>query len=332
MPQLVEYADELVTRIGPRPGGSKGEHQAAETIAANLEGLGLDTWIQEFSTARGVGWVRVLYYLLGVIAAEVLFAYPGLAILSFILALISAALLVLDLLGMNPLYGLFNKGLSQNVVSRYVPSGADPRRKVIIVAHYDSGRSMIQCAPFVASYYVLIRQIIRYAVLALALVALFSLLPLPELLVLVLSVIGLIIGIALLLAAIIEVVNLFLPYNQGANCNASGVAAMMGVAETLVGVRSPGAAAPGRRTRGARSTNERTSAAERGGAYAPREAEGGYEDTGYDEYDADASADTQGRTRGGSGARAAAGIGGAAPAAGTAKAAPRAPAPGRHSG
>ena len=249
MQRLVNYADELVTSIGPRPGGSKGEHEAAELIAANLENLGLDTWIQEFSVARSIGWVRVAYYLLGVIAAEMLFIVPQLSPLAFILALAAAALVLLDLMGKNPLYNLFNKGLSQNVVAHYVPEGADPRRKVVVVAHYDSGRSMLQCAPLFAPYYVLLRNSIRICVLALLVVALFSLFPLPEILLLLLSVIGLIIGIVLLIAALIEVTNLFLPYNQGANCNASGVAALMGIAETLVGMRGEGGVDTGRAPR-----------------------------------------------------------------------------------
>ncbi|MDR1357797.1 MAG: hypothetical protein LBJ48_00345, partial [Coriobacteriales bacterium] len=242
MQRLAQYADELVMNVGPRPGGSEGEHEAAELIAAHLDGLGLNTWIQEFSAARSIGWVRVLYYLLGVVAAELLFALPAFTALAFILALASAALLVLDVLGKNPLYKLFNKGLSQNVIGRYVPKGADPRRKVVVVAHYDSGRSMLQCAPPVVGVYVLLRKGIRSCLVALVLVTLLSLLPLPEPVVFLLSILGLIIGILVLAAALVEVVNLFMPYNQGANCNASGVAAMMGVAETLVGVRGEGEA------------------------------------------------------------------------------------------
>ncbi|MDR2671810.1 MAG: hypothetical protein LBC35_00615 [Coriobacteriales bacterium] len=237
MSQLVEYADELVTKIGPRPGASKGEHQAAELIAQNFDELGLDAYIQEFNCARGIGWVRILYYLLATAAASFLFFMPEFRILAFILAVLSAALLALDLLDKNPLYNLINKGLSQNVVARYVPEGADPRRKVVIVAHYDSGRSMIQCMPFLANSYVLLRRIIRVSVVALLAVILLSLLPLPEGLALILGILGLAFGVIVLIAALAEIINLFLPYNQGANCNASGVAALFGVAQTLVGVR-----------------------------------------------------------------------------------------------
>lgn len=237
MQRLVKYADELVTSVGSRPGASQGEHQAAELIAANLEDLGLDTWIQEYQCARGVGWVRVLYYMVAAIAAALLYFMPSLTWLSLILVVVAGGLLLLDLLGMNPLFELFNRGVSQNVVGRYSPQGADPRRKVVIVAHYDSGRSMLQCAPLVAPFYTIVRRSIHVCVAALFIVVLLSLLPLPETVLPILSIVGLIMGIIVLIAAIIEVINLFLPYNQGANCNASGVAAMMGVAGTLVGAR-----------------------------------------------------------------------------------------------
>lgn len=237
MQRLVEYADELVTSVGPRPGASKGEHQAAELIATHLENMGLETQIQEFISARSIGWVRVLYYLLGAAAAVLLFAMPGLRFLAFVLAFLTAGLLILDLIGKNPLYNLFNKGLSQNVIARYIPDGADPRRKVVIIAHYDSGRSMLQCAPAVAPFYTIIRMIIRLCIIVLLAVALLSLFPFSEIALLVLSVLALVIGSVLLIAALVEIINLFMPYNQGANCNASGVAAMMGVAETLTGLR-----------------------------------------------------------------------------------------------
>jgi hypothetical protein len=238
MPRLVEYADELVTSVGPRPGASEGEHQAAEQIAVNFESLGLDTWIQEFSCARGGGWARALYYLLGAIAAELLFILPAFAPLAFILALATLALLALDLMGKSPLHNLISRGLSQNVVARYSPNGADPRRKVVVVAHYDSGRSLLQCAPAVAPFYLNLRNGLRICIVVLAVVALLSLLPLPDMLILFLSIVGLVIGVILFIAVIVELVNLFMPYSQGANCNASGVAALMGVAEILAGVRS----------------------------------------------------------------------------------------------
>lgn len=237
MQRLVEYADELVTSVGPRPSTSDAESGAADLIAANLEDLGLDTWIQEFTCPRSTRWIRIVYCLLGVVAAELLFVMPAMAPLALVLSLVVFALLALELLGKNPLSGLLGSGQSQNVVARYTPEGADPRRKVVVIAHYDSGRSFLQCAPPVVSFYTIINTIVRVCIAALVVVALLTLFPLPEVVLLFLSIIGLIIGIVLLIATIVEAVNMFMPATPGANNNASGVAAMMGVAETIVGVR-----------------------------------------------------------------------------------------------
>lgn len=248
MQKLVEYADELVTKIGPRPSASQGEHEAAELIATNLESLGLDTWIQEFSGERGAGLFKVLCYVLTVLAAWILFVAPGLTPLAFVLSLLAFALLAMELLDKNPLARFISGGLSQNVVARYVPEGADPRRKVVVITHYDSARTKLQAAPAIARYYLVLRNVVRICIAALVLISLLSLLPLPEMIILFLSVLGLIIGIVMLVFTIVEIINFFMPYNQGANGNASGVAALMGVAETLAGTRDDAGVDLGGRT------------------------------------------------------------------------------------
>jgi hypothetical protein len=249
MSRLVKYADELVTSVGPRPGASKGEHQAAELIAQNFDEIGLDTYIQEFKCARSTGWVRILYYALAALSAFILFFSPTLKIVALVLALVGAVLLILDLLGKNPLFNLFNKGLSQNVVARYSPDGSDSRRKIVVVAHYDSGRSMVQCAPPLASSYVFLRKLIRSSIVGLLVVIVLSLFPLPDLLLLTLGILGVVMGIVLAVAAIFEIINLFMPFNQGANCNASGIATLYGIAQSLTGFRPSRAANSAEKTR-----------------------------------------------------------------------------------
>ncbi|MDR2035531.1 MAG: M28 family peptidase [Coriobacteriales bacterium] len=263
MQSLVHYADELVTKVGPRPSGSNGEHESAELIAENLENLGLDTWLQDFSAARNTSWLRMLYFLLGVIAAELLFLVPTLTALAFILAIIAVVLLVMDLTSFAPLFSLLSTSSSQNVIARYVPEGADPRRKVIVVAHYDAGKTQLQGAPSIASYYPLILKALYVCLVALVLITLFSLFPLPEIVLLLLSIIGLIIGIVLLIATLIEAINLFMPYSHGANSNASGIAALMGVAETLMGGRKSDQASGVSRTRREAGASTRSEAPSR---------------------------------------------------------------------
>ena len=236
MTKLVGFVEELIEEVGARPAASQGEYQAAGLIAAAFDRFGLDVSIQEFICARSVGWVRVLYFLLGTVAAGLVHFAPKLTLLSLFLALAGAVLLALDLLDKNPLFGIFNKGLSQNVVARYVPKGSyDRRRKIVIMAHYDSARSAVQGSPMLANYFLILRLVIRIAVVALVGVILFKVFPLPAALDQILHVLAVILGILILVALVFEVANLFMPFNKGANVNGSGVAALMGIAKHLTG-------------------------------------------------------------------------------------------------
>jgi hypothetical protein len=181
-----------------------------------------------------VAWVRALYYLLGAGASFVLLAQPEFVFLSLLLAAASVLLLALDLFGRNPLFTLFNRGFSQNVIARHIPPGSyDRRRKIIVIAHYDAGRSLVQAAPFFASHYVTARRIVRYVLVTLLVVVAVIMLPLPEIMGQVLDIVAVALGVVALCAAFVEIANMFTPFSKGVNSNASGVAAMMGVAEAL---------------------------------------------------------------------------------------------------
>jgi hypothetical protein len=236
MSQLVDYVDELIQEVGPRPAGTQQEHQAAEIIASRLDEFGLKVDIEEFPCVRHVGWVRALYYALCVIGAAVAIFVPVIRAVGVILVIVGAVLMILDLLGNNPLYSLFKSSLSQNVVGRYIPPGLESssrNRKVVILAHYDSARTMVQAAPPLVSHYALLRRIIRIAMIALIVLSLLMLIPFPAILLTILSVLTGIVAAIVLLALLAEIVNFFMPFNQGANCNGSGIGVLYGLAEAL---------------------------------------------------------------------------------------------------
>ena len=236
MAQLVEYVDELIQEVGPRPAGTQQEHQAAELIAARLDGFGLSVDIEEFPCARNLNWVRALYYALCVIGAVVA-SFSPIPVLGVIVIIIGVVLMVLDYIDKNPLFSLFNNSLSQNVIARYLPSGGEHlghTRRVVVLAHYDSPRTMVQAAPPLIPHYSLLRRVIRIVMGVLALFSLLLLIPFPQL---VRTIIVIVMGIAavlVLLAFLIEIVNFFMPYNQGANCNGSGIGVLYGLAQILV--------------------------------------------------------------------------------------------------
>ena len=235
MAQLVEYVEELIKEVGPRPAGTQQEHQAAELIAARLDESGMSVDIEEFSCARNQGWAKALSYALAVLGA-VIVAFSSLGVLGIILVLAGGILMLLDYLGKNPLLTLFNNSLSQNVIARYTsPANDQPdrSRKVVIMAHYDSSRTMVQAAPPLIKHFSLLNRAIRAAMVLLTVFALLCLIPFPSLLHLVLVVIMIVGAVLLAVAMLMEIINLFMPYSEGANCNGSGIGVLYGLAKIL---------------------------------------------------------------------------------------------------
>jgi hypothetical protein len=260
MAQLIKYVDELIQEVGPRPAGTQQEHQAAELIAARLDELGMKVDIEEFPCARNIGWVRILYYALCLIGVVVSIFLAEFRIIGSILIAVGVILMILDYMGKNPLFTLFKSSLSQNVIARYQPPGSEPTsrsRKVVILAHYDSARTMVQAAPLLVPYYALLRRGIRAAMALLIVIALLMLIPFPTITITVLSVLLGIVAAVVLLAFLAEVVNLFMPYNQGANCNGSSVGVLYGLAQILstgedIATARKASEAKGRRSAGRR--------------------------------------------------------------------------------
>jgi len=235
MAQLVEYVDELIQEVGPRPAGTLQEHQAAEMIAARLDDFDMSVEIEEFNCTRNTGWVRALYYALG-LAGALLVCFTRFPVIGAILIIIGTVLMALDFLDINPLFTLFKNNLSQNVIARYSPPGGDRlgyTRKVVVMAHYDSPRTMVQAAPLLIRHYSMLRRAIRVCMGILLLLALLLFIPFPAIVRTILIVIVGVITVLIALALFAEIINFFMPYNQGANCNGSSVSVLYGVAQLL---------------------------------------------------------------------------------------------------
>lgn len=236
MADLKEYVHELVEEVGPRPAGTEEEHRASELIAQRFLDFGLQTDVDEFSCSGGMTWFRGLYYGLSAVAAIVGFFFPNFLITALIIGILAVVMMVIDLLDKNPLSTLFIRNVSQNVVARHVPrevDGAPRRRKVIIVAHYDTARAQLQAAPFLVNAYPVLRWLVMGAMAIVMVFIFLCLLPLPEMVKTVLSSVSLGAGIVSLIALIFIIIGNFMPYSQGANDNASGVTTLFGIAERL---------------------------------------------------------------------------------------------------
>ena len=234
MPEIIDHVSYLSKEIGPRPGGTEEEQQAALYIADYLQKEAcLAAEIEDFNVRSETELPALICAGVLLVAVVLGLAVPAVGVVAFVLALIAAAIMVAEALGKPILSRVLGKGVSQNVVAKYEPAAGDAQahhRKIVLVSHYDSGKVQAEMnGPLLG-----ILPIIKLAAPAAAVVAALLLLiratalgnaaGAPVIVVSVLAVIAMIVGIA---PGIFALAHRFAAYNQGANCNASGVAVLM---------------------------------------------------------------------------------------------------------
>lgn len=242
MAQLMEYADYLSKEIGPRPAGTEEEQQAALYITERFQkDSGFSAQIEEFTSTSNLGLVTVIPGLVVIVVAVLAMIFPVLSIPAFILAAVVAALFSLENTGRPIATRRLARGASQNVVARYQPnydaetSGRARTRKIVLMAHYDSGKvtpsvvravesiklpvplgMVCMCGYILAAVMLLIHIFVNAGVGAIV--------------VNVLTIIALVVCAWPILRAILYH---RAPYNEGANNNATGTAALLEVARRI---------------------------------------------------------------------------------------------------
>lgn len=242
MTNPLDHVAYLSQEIGPRPAGTEEEQRAALYITEQLQkDAGLSTVIEDFN---GVSNSESSFVILSVVSALIAVASLFLSILvvpAIIVTIIAAVLMVLGRFGRPVLSGLLSRGVSQNVVAQYKPAYSDEgpglrRRKVVLVAHYDSGKVRAERSGALAG----LQPALGWASLgAMILLPLFlivryiGLIHADGALAIVLNIVAIIIAIVALIPAIFALLHKVAPYNDAANCNASGVAVLLEVASRI---------------------------------------------------------------------------------------------------
>lgn len=240
MAGLMEDVAHLTQEIGPRPAGTEEEQQAALFIADELQQkAGFSTVIEDFVCAPNADLPKIIYYALALLCALVPLILPVAAIPCLIIAILVVVLFVFDLRDKPLLERFFNNGVSQNVVAKYqpaVPGAAQRRRKIVVVANYDSGKAAFENRGFLGQNLKIVR---------IALAVPLALAPLMLLIKTVFflsdaGVVSLIFNIIIVLCMVLMAVQIALmimvrvgPFTQGANNNASSVAVMVDVARSV---------------------------------------------------------------------------------------------------
>ncbi|MCE5191272.1 MAG: M28 family peptidase [Actinomycetia bacterium] len=229
MSQLIEHVQHLADEIGPRPATTDAEAQAAAYIDDVFRARGLEVERQEFDCPRTYSWAYVAYHVLTLGAAVLSrwFGWPA-----FLVAVASAVLMWFDLDTRWGLSRLMPKGPSQNVIARHVPKARRNERikRVVVVAHYDSAKSSLAFSPGMVKNFGLTFSLMKWLTFITPAVIFISVLPWTK---------GwqpwswyatLAIAVYLVVPLLIDVHReFFMKAVDGANDNASGVAALLGV-------------------------------------------------------------------------------------------------------
>lgn len=243
MAELNEHVAYLSQEIGPRPAGTEEEQRAALYISEQFSAeAGLTTAREDFQCNPDSSLPRTLCSGVAVLVTLVATIVGALAVPAIVVSLICAALAAAEVFDKPVLSRLLNRGVSQNVVARYLPAKsptrASRRRKVIVVANYDSGkvrRDLNGAMPAVLPilYWV---ELAMLVVMPLLLAIRMVLAPDGSVLVVfnVLLAVAMVVAVLPVASFLLEK---FANYNEGANCNAAGVAVLLEVASRVAAAR-----------------------------------------------------------------------------------------------
>ena len=240
MSEIQEHVAYLSQEIGPRPAGTEEEQRAALYVAETLQKEAqLPTEIEDFNCNPNHDVIKMVWCALTALFVLLAMFLPVMVVPSLIVTLLTAVMFALEALGKSPLSRMFRTGASQNVIAKYEPSSPEARRsarrrKIILVANYDSGKIMRDLSSPLLAALPVVRWVELGAMCAAPLVLLVKLLA-PESAVLDI-VFNVLLGVCLVIAllpVISFVMQRVAAYNEGANCNAAGVAVLLEVAARI---------------------------------------------------------------------------------------------------
>jgi hypothetical protein len=230
----IREIERVIQMAEPRTPGSDQERMMASFVAGRLERLGVPHTQVDFRTVRGTATLYLFPFLGILVSIGLAWFYP---LVGLIGSTIFALIAVLEATNRPIVSRMFRLDKSQNVIGlipNRPPPGfedADPLRQVVLIAPLDSPRlGWLDGRSF--------QQVIR----GLTLIALFSVLSIPllvaawlflevELLLFAAAIPSLIVFIALLFIMQRDIAGTAVP---GRNSNASGIAALLTLAEDLM--------------------------------------------------------------------------------------------------
>lgn len=237
MAEILDDVAYLSQEIGPRPAGTEEEQQAALFIADQVHKRShLKAEIEDISCTADSTLVDLIYFGVAFLAVVLALFVPAIGAITLIVSLICTICFLCEEKFHRPVLSkLLSRDVSQNVVVKYRPEAAarsGSRRKVVVVANYDSGKVMNDLRPNLLGVWSKLGYAADIAMIAAPIILLFKD-------VIFLHALGFVGGFFFLLG-IVDAVLLLIPlvrtiihrtgaYNEAANMNAAGVAVMLDV-------------------------------------------------------------------------------------------------------
>lgn len=238
MAELLKDVEYLSQEIGPRPAGTEEEQDAALYIADQVKKqTNLRAEIEDIKCIANPDLMNYIYFGAAALALLVSIIAPVAAVVCLIVSLLAVGLYVCEEILDKPLLSkILAKDDSQNVVTKYQPAQVEAprsrgaRRKIIVVANYDSGKVMKDLNPSFMGVMGPVVFASRIALLATPVLifvkdVLFA--ASAGFLSLFFMVIALAAFVLLLVPIARGIMHHLAPYNEAANVNASGVAVLM---------------------------------------------------------------------------------------------------------
>ena len=243
MSQAMDYVEYLSREIGARTPGSEEEELAALYIADEIQKeTGFSATIEEFQSSANLEGARAILSMITIVASVLAMLFSILTPVMFLLALVSAIVYVLESYDKRVLSNKFPNPPSQNVLAKYIPGSQEegerrgaPRRKIVLLAHYDTCKVTPGVVRAVEGMKLPLPRICLAAIIAAAFFLLLRIF------------LGGTGGVALIFLNILTIVSIILvalpiveallyraaPFSEGANNNATGVAALLEVAKRI---------------------------------------------------------------------------------------------------
>lgn len=240
MAEIMDDVVHLSQEIGPHPAGTEEEQQAALYLAEEIQKeSGFTTVIEDFQCVTNYLIPTFVCFGLALVAVIISIVLPIAVIPCFIAVVIAAVLFGLEVFNKPVLSRFLRTGASQNIVAKYQPTpmgGVTRRRKVILVANYDTGKVLKEEELPVAGILPILNKASVIALAVAAVVLFFRMTifatdtgAMSSILVFLLVICAILFVIPLARAGM----HMVAPYSQSANNNAAGVSVLLDVARQV---------------------------------------------------------------------------------------------------